>query len=218
MVPSREAVRWSLHPAYPFHLPVYLHPSCTLSSYRIPRSRPGRWTLVYTAVRATMSPYPRGPRSGPGCVVPVPQRLLDPIRPTRRHIATSLHSSLYAMPSLCGCAEATHEWFRAFADRSFSTCRPQRPREVRRLPPPSPFADDAGLHPWWTGSTLPKVSRFGAPYWFARATTCRVARLRYETCTSGLSMGRSPFPSPGMTTVSDWAISTGETFTHWNVS
>jgi hypothetical protein len=35
---------------------------------------------------------------------------------------------------LCGYASATHEWFRAFAARSFSTCRPQRPREVRVLP------------------------------------------------------------------------------------
>ena len=35
------------------------------------------------------------------------------------------------MPSLCGSAEATREWFRAFAARSFLTCRPLRPRRVR---------------------------------------------------------------------------------------
>ena len=35
------------------------------------------------------------------------------------------------MPSLCGSAEATREWFRAFAAHSFLTCRPLRPRRVR---------------------------------------------------------------------------------------
>jgi len=35
------------------------------------------------------------------------------------------------MSSLCGSAEATHEWFRAFAAHSFLTCRPLRPRGVR---------------------------------------------------------------------------------------
>ena len=45
---------------------------------------------------------PRGPRSGPGCAVPVRHHLIDPIRPTRRHIATSPQGGLYAMPSLCG--------------------------------------------------------------------------------------------------------------------
>src|SRR3954454_1922273 len=58
---------------------------------------------------------PRGPRSGPGYAVPVRPRLTGPIRPTRRHIATSPQGGLYAMPSLCGSAEATREWFRAFA-------------------------------------------------------------------------------------------------------
>jgi hypothetical protein len=45
--------------------------------------------------------YPRGPRSGPGYVVPVHLRLIDPIRPTRRHIPTSPLCDLYEMPSLC---------------------------------------------------------------------------------------------------------------------
>ena len=35
------------------------------------------------------STYPRGPRSGPGCSVPVRHHLIGPIRPTRRHIAIS---------------------------------------------------------------------------------------------------------------------------------
>jgi hypothetical protein len=39
---------------------------------------------------AALPLYPRGPRSGPGCRVPVHPHLIDPIRPTRRHSAFSL--------------------------------------------------------------------------------------------------------------------------------
>jgi hypothetical protein len=45
---------------------------------------------------------PRGPRSCPIYAVSNRHHLLDPIRPTREHIAISPHSGLYAMPSLCG--------------------------------------------------------------------------------------------------------------------
>src|SRR5580700_9358815 len=69
------------------------------------------------------STYPRGPRSGPGCSVPVRHHLVGPIRPTRGHIAISPHGGLYAMPSLCGSAEATPGWFRAFAAHFVLTCR-----------------------------------------------------------------------------------------------
>jgi len=48
--------------------------------------------------------YPRGPRSGLGSIVPVHQRLIDLIRPTRRHIPISPQGGLYRMPSLCWCA------------------------------------------------------------------------------------------------------------------
>ena len=48
--------------------------------------------------------YPRGPRSGLGSSVPVHQRLIGLMRPTRRHISFSPHCGLYAMPSLCWCA------------------------------------------------------------------------------------------------------------------
>jgi hypothetical protein len=47
---------------------------------------------------------PRGPRSGPGCSVPVRRHLIGPIRPARGRIAISPHGGLYAMPSLCGSA------------------------------------------------------------------------------------------------------------------
>src|SRR5215471_18582076 len=83
---------------------------------------------------AEYSAYPRGPRSGPGFIVPIHHHLSDLIRPTRRHIAISPHGGLYAMPSLCGSAEATREWFRAFAAYSVLTCRPLRPRGVLRRP------------------------------------------------------------------------------------
>ena len=39
------------------------------------------------------------------------------------------------MPSLCGSAEATREWFRAFTAHSFLACRPLRPRGVRHRDP-----------------------------------------------------------------------------------
>jgi hypothetical protein len=45
--------------------------------------------------------YPRGPRSGPGYVVPVHPHLSDPMRPTHKHIPTSPPGGLYEMPSLC---------------------------------------------------------------------------------------------------------------------
>jgi hypothetical protein len=48
----------------------------------------------------------------------------DPIRPTHGHTAISPHGGLFAMPSLCGSASATREWFRAFTAQSVLTCRP----------------------------------------------------------------------------------------------
>jgi CRP-like cAMP-binding protein len=44
---------------------------------------------------------PRGPRSCPSYAVSNHHHLIDPIRPTREHIAISAYSGLYAMPSLC---------------------------------------------------------------------------------------------------------------------
>jgi hypothetical protein len=48
------------------------------------------------------------------------------------HTAISPHGGLYAMPSLCGSAEATREWFRAFAAHSFLTCHPPARRHRKR--------------------------------------------------------------------------------------
>jgi hypothetical protein len=66
-----------------------------------------------TSVRAVQPLYPRGPRSGPGYSVPVHPHLVDPIRPSYRHISTSPPGGLYEMPSLCTFlhASATRNWF-----------------------------------------------------------------------------------------------------------
>jgi len=56
------------------------------------------------------------------------------MRPTRRHTAISPYNGLYAMPTLCGSAPATREWFRAFACCSFplmsSSRTPGSPRQA----------------------------------------------------------------------------------------
>ena len=118
---------------------------------------------------------PRGPRSRLGFAVPARHHLIDPIRPTRRHIAISPHSGLYAMPSLCGSAEATREWIRAFADHSVLTCRPLRPRGVRRRSVPGSDVD-IGLRRLVTGSALPtfpqSVSRGGSISWLQWFAHC----------------------------------------------
>ena len=79
--------------------------------------------------------YPRGPRSGPGYVVPVHHHLSGPMRPTRRHNSISPHSGLYALPSLCAQLRRLSDQRvdPCFRWHSFSTCRPPRPREVHRL-------------------------------------------------------------------------------------
>src|SRR5262249_17231923 len=81
--------------------------------------------------RAGDSPHPRGPRSGLGCSVPIHHHLIDPIRPTRRHVQISPHCDLYRTPSLCGSASATRERFRTFACCSVRTCRSLCPRRFK---------------------------------------------------------------------------------------
>ncbi len=58
----------------------------------------------------------------------------DPIRPSHRHGATSRALRLYAPPSLCGSAEATHETFPPFPARL--SLRAADPTPVGSLPPP----------------------------------------------------------------------------------
>ena len=143
---------------------------------------------------------PRGPRSGPGYSVPARHHLIDPIRPTRGHTAISPHGGLYAMPSLCGSAEATREWFRAFAAHSFLTCRPLRPRGARHrtsnpaMPTwPSPQANRLNA------PNVPQSDSRGAPiswlHWFATATACQVARPWSDQ--TGIAPGHRRLLLPG---------------------
>ena len=124
---------------------------------------------------------PRGPRSGPGCAVPVRHYLIGLIRPTRRHIAISPHGGLYAMPSLCGSAEATREWFRAFTAHSFLACRPLRPRGVRHRYP------DIRCRHW----PSPNDHRLGTPdtpaIRFARAVDFVASLVRFRYSLPGCS-------------------------------
>ena len=140
--PDIHAASAGLHPPF-VHLVVQ----------RISRTVSESLTRSCTAIKWDYH-YPRGPRSCPSYVVSSRHHLLDPIRPTRGHIAISPHGGLYAMSSLCGSAEATPEWFRAFAAHSFLTCRPLRPRGVRCIVQ-SKFRCRRGLRHGNTGSALP---------------------------------------------------------------
>jgi len=76
-----------------------------------------------TPVRASSGRCARGPASLPqGSLAPVRVMLSrsliayrDPIRQSRKHVATSQPCCLYATPSLCGSAKATRETFPTFA-------------------------------------------------------------------------------------------------------
>jgi hypothetical protein len=182
-VPSWVIGGLSLLPAFAVRHPVCIRPSCTSWSRRLSRTAPGRgldhappWWVT------SVAHHPRGPRSGPGCFVPVRHHLIGPIRPTREHITISPHGGLYAMPSLCGSAEATRGWFRAFAAHSFLACRPLRPRGVQHRNVPE-LRCRHGLRRLTTGSAHPKFPQ-SVPrglliswlHWFASATACQVAR------------------------------------------
>ena len=176
-----------------------------------------------TSVRAVGPLCPRGPRSGAGYSVPIHPHLFDPIRPTRGHNSISPLSGLYALPLLCvmapvSVASATHEWFRAFAGRSVSTCRPLGPREIPRRLTPSFFTDDAGLRPKRRVSALPishtpiLMGGFISGLTYGSLSLQPVDLLAplvgadqastqpTGTCTSGLSTVWSPAPPPDITT------------------
>src|ERR1019366_7368390 len=128
------SISLSLLPACADRRPVCFRPSCTSWPLRKSRSVSGRGLDNAPPWRSLLLRL-RGPRSGSGYSVPNRHHLIGPIRPTRRHIAISPHGGLYAMPSLCGSAEATRKWFRAFTAHSFLACRPLRPRGVRHQYP-----------------------------------------------------------------------------------
>ena len=179
-VPSRIVSSLSLLPACAIRRPV-----CIV--LRALRRRSGYPALCQAAdsiahrLGGLLILRPRGPRSGPGYSVPVRHHLIDPIRPTRRHIATSPHGGLYAMPSLCGSASATRvvPGFRC----SF---RPDMPPS---LTPGSSIVVsvqctdvDIGLRHGPKGSALPmfpqsvsRGARFSGLLWLTTATACQVA-------------------------------------------
>jgi len=91
--PGMRWPRIGLPPSFVHRVRIHECPALCRVGYA-PMHRRGGWVVL----------LPRGPRSGPGYAVPVRHHLFDPIRPTRRHIATSPQSGLYAMPSPCGSA------------------------------------------------------------------------------------------------------------------
>jgi hypothetical protein len=200
--PSLRSLGLSPHPACPAQH-VGLRPSFVRSAvppYVL------HWVRTVNSVAHCHSRscllYPRGPRSGRGSVVPVPRRLIGLIRPTPRHIPVSPQRGLYEMPSPCGCASATHEWFRAFAVCPFLTCRPLRPRGVHRLllPSSSPLAlafaeSRPARHSQAPSSSASHEDRNFGAYWFTFAAACQVARLPGGSDRASLSRRRLLLPS-----------------------
>ena len=91
--------------------------------------------LPRTAVREAPASLPQGPLAPVRVVL---SRSIvaysDPIRQSRRHAAISRPRRLYAAPSLCGSAEATHETFPTFA--AVLSTRAVDPTPVGPLRPP----------------------------------------------------------------------------------
>ena len=102
------------------------------------------------------------------------------------------------MPSLCGSAEATREWFRAFTAHSFLACRPLRPRGVRHRYP------EIRCRHW----PSPNDHRLGTP----DTPAIRSARAVDFVASSGslpLQPARLLAPQYG----SDWNVQPSGTFT-----
>jgi hypothetical protein len=102
------------------------------------------------------------------------------------------------MPSLCGSAEATREWFRAFTAHSFLACRPLRPRGVRHRYP------ELRCRHW----PSPNDRRLGTP----DTPAIRSARAVDFVASSGslpLQPARLLAPQYG----SDWNVQPSGTFT-----
>jgi len=159
---------------------------------------------------------PQGPSLRSGLCCPGPSTLIRPHPPhSRAHrdfAAQRLIRDAFAVRVRLGDPRAVPCFRQSFLlDMSSSETPGSLPAAftqfLRRQRWSSPMRD---------GLDTSDKNHFGATYSFARATTCRVARLHYETSTSGLPTGRSPFPPPNMTTVSNWAIYTGGTSPHWN--
>ena len=91
--PSLIPLRLSLLPAYPSRDQVCIHPSCSPRQHGFSVQVGGHLLSGTPPCERHASLYSRGPRSGPGYAVLDHHHLIDPIRPTRRHIAISSHSA-----------------------------------------------------------------------------------------------------------------------------
>jgi hypothetical protein len=176
---------------------------------------------------------PQGPSLRSGLCCPGPSSLIDPIRPTHRHIATSPQSGLYAMPSLCNSPR------RPTSGSVLSLLVPSR---HAALYDPGELTGD--MRPIFSPATRPSPTeyRLGAPNlpiirfrwvhyfgasWFADLLR-PVELLASLTDPTGLLRpqrllhpGFQRFGHPTRRRISlRWylGISTGGTFTRWNVS
>jgi len=115
MTPARSAARFKLAPSIPMPQRSLRRPSPASATGHLPGS-------ASRLARASVSRCSRDHVSLPqGSLAPVRVMLSrsisaysDPIRQSRRHAAISRPCRLYATPSLCGSAEATHETFPTF--------------------------------------------------------------------------------------------------------
>jgi len=98
---------------------------------------------------------PQEPSLRSGFCCPDPSTLIRP-HPTHSQAQRDFIALQLIRPAFAVRCRLGHDWFRAFAAHSFSTCRPLRLRGVRRLYAPSSFTANAGLRPFSTDSALPK--------------------------------------------------------------
>ena len=115
--------------------------ACALRGCRPPQPSGSESRFAGASTRRCARGHPSLPQGSlaPGRVLLSPPLIAyyDPIRQSRRHATTSRHSRLYAAPSLCGHASATHETFPTFHCCAVRTChRPYAGGSAQPLPLP----------------------------------------------------------------------------------
>ena len=101
--------------------------------------------ILFRYRHSSLTALPQRSSLQSGLYCPRPSTLIDLIRVTHGNFWISQLCWLYQKPMLCGSAEASHEWFRAFTIKSLSACCPLRPRRTRQLHIPSSFTDDTAF-------------------------------------------------------------------------
>jgi hypothetical protein len=138
----------------------------------------------------------------------------SPLRPAAESSRNFIALDLYVTPSLRGSAQATREWFRAFAPRSFSACRPLCPRGAGH-PVRSRHAHAFAQSSQRLGT--PNVTRFRGFLVHLCYDLLSCLPPLQETFTPGLStVGH--LPVAGYDYGGNWTMSTGGTLTRWNDS